>query len=92
MLGDEDRSIDVALDVIPIAEELGEWVSLHRVLITLANIYSLRGQFVQAVDALKGSLEAAERLGSPQRVAFVSMEIGALRFLQGNWSEAATHT
>ncbi len=88
MLGEEDRSLEVALEMIPVAEELGEWVSLHRASVTLGNIYGSRGQFDAARDALERAKEAAERIGSPGRIDFAILELGELSYLQGYWSEA----
>jgi tetratricopeptide (TPR) repeat protein len=91
MLGQREQALAVLQDAIPLADRVGDLVSLHRALAAISEFYRAGGQFEESKLYRERSLEVANRLGAPATIAFALAALGRVSFFQGAWEEARTY-
>jgi tetratricopeptide (TPR) repeat protein len=85
----ESRS--VLLEILPLAEELGDLLSVARVLGYLGHGYMVEGHIDDAVSYRRRALAANEQVGDPASMAWAEARLGEVLYVRGYWQEAGNH-
>jgi tetratricopeptide (TPR) repeat protein len=88
MLGRLDEGEAVLEEVIPIAEATGDLRSLRLALNSLGWVHEAWGDFEQDAEYTERALQAAQRLGDPTVIAFMTSNRGGPAFNLGDWQRA----
>ncbi len=87
-LGRAGEALPLLQRLIPLAEAVDNlWVLAHA-LNHAHSIYQRRGELERSGQHIERAVEAAERLGDPNLIAFVQLCLGEYAFDSGEWVQA----